>query len=114
MPPISPGAALTSVGPKPEQPDLTIAAIPAVDLAGLYIAREIVEAPMTRPVASFIGEITSEISTLDPSFRVRCDSKGAEDSPIAAWARIAVSSSLRTAGTRIERLRPIISLAVYP
>ena len=34
------GAALTSVGPKPEQPDITVAAIPAVDLAGLYIAQD--------------------------------------------------------------------------
>jgi NitT/TauT family transport system substrate-binding protein len=33
-------AALTSVVPKPEQPDITVAAIPAVDLAGLYIAQE--------------------------------------------------------------------------
>jgi ABC-type nitrate/sulfonate/bicarbonate transport system substrate-binding protein len=34
------GAALTSVVPKPEQPDITVAAIPAVDLVGLYIARD--------------------------------------------------------------------------
>jgi NitT/TauT family transport system substrate-binding protein len=33
-------AALTAVGPKPEQPDITVAAIPAVDLAGLYIAQD--------------------------------------------------------------------------
>jgi NitT/TauT family transport system substrate-binding protein len=33
-------AALTSVVPKPEQPDITVAAIPAVDLAGLYIAQD--------------------------------------------------------------------------
>jgi NitT/TauT family transport system substrate-binding protein len=33
-------AALTSVVPGPEQPDITVAAIPAVDLAGLYIARD--------------------------------------------------------------------------
>jgi NitT/TauT family transport system substrate-binding protein len=33
-------AELTSVGPKPEQPDITVAAIPAVDLAGLYIAQD--------------------------------------------------------------------------
>ncbi len=30
----------TSVMPKPEQADITVAAIPAVDLAGLYIARD--------------------------------------------------------------------------
>ncbi len=33
-------AALTSAFPKPEEPDITIAAIPAVDLAGLYIAQD--------------------------------------------------------------------------
>ena len=33
-------AALTQAGPKPEEPDVTVAAIPAVDLAGLYIARD--------------------------------------------------------------------------
>jgi hypothetical protein len=32
------GAALTSAMPKPGEPDVTVAAIPAVDLAGLYIA----------------------------------------------------------------------------
>jgi len=32
--------ALTSVLSKPEQPDITVAAIPAVDLAGLYIAQD--------------------------------------------------------------------------
>ena len=31
-------AALTATAPKPEEPDITVAAIPAVDLAGLYIA----------------------------------------------------------------------------
>jgi len=30
--------ALTATAPKPEEPDITVAAIPAVDLAGLYIA----------------------------------------------------------------------------
>jgi NitT/TauT family transport system substrate-binding protein len=34
------GAALTSAMPKPEEPDVTVAAIPAVDLAGLYIAQD--------------------------------------------------------------------------
>jgi NitT/TauT family transport system substrate-binding protein len=34
------GAALTPVVPKPEQPEITVAAIPAVDLAGLYIAQD--------------------------------------------------------------------------
>jgi NitT/TauT family transport system substrate-binding protein len=33
-------AALTSAVPKPEEPDITVAAIPAVDLAGLYIAQD--------------------------------------------------------------------------
>ena len=33
-------AALTSVSSKPEEPDITVAAIPAVDLAGLYIAQD--------------------------------------------------------------------------
>jgi ABC-type nitrate/sulfonate/bicarbonate transport system substrate-binding protein len=33
-------AALTAAVPKPEQPDITVAAIPAVDLAGLYIAQD--------------------------------------------------------------------------
>lgn len=33
-------AALTSAVPKPEDPDITVAAIPAVDLAGLYIAQD--------------------------------------------------------------------------
>ena len=33
-------AALTSAMPKPEEPDITVAAIPAVDLAGLYIAQD--------------------------------------------------------------------------
>jgi NitT/TauT family transport system substrate-binding protein len=33
-------AALTAAGPKPEKPDITVAAIPAVDLAGLYIAQD--------------------------------------------------------------------------
>ena len=33
-------AALTSAAPKPEEPDVTVAAIPAVDLAGLYIAQD--------------------------------------------------------------------------
>jgi NitT/TauT family transport system substrate-binding protein len=33
-------AALTAVVPKPELPDITVAAIPAVDLAGLYIAQD--------------------------------------------------------------------------
>ena len=33
-------AGLTSALPGPEQPDITVAAIPAVDLAGLYIARD--------------------------------------------------------------------------
>lgn len=33
-------AALTSAVPKPEEPDVTVAAIPAVDLAGLYIAQD--------------------------------------------------------------------------
>ena len=32
--------ALTSAVPKPEEPDITVAAIPAVDLAGLYIAQD--------------------------------------------------------------------------
>jgi len=36
----SSGAALAPVMPKPESPDITVAAIPAVDLAGLYIARD--------------------------------------------------------------------------
>jgi NitT/TauT family transport system substrate-binding protein len=31
-------AALTATAPQPEEPDITVAAIPAVDLAGLYIA----------------------------------------------------------------------------
>jgi NitT/TauT family transport system substrate-binding protein len=31
---------LTSAVPKPEEPDITVAAIPAVDLAGLYIAQD--------------------------------------------------------------------------
>jgi NitT/TauT family transport system substrate-binding protein len=31
---------LTSAAPKPEEPDITVAAIPAVDLAGLYIAQD--------------------------------------------------------------------------
>jgi NitT/TauT family transport system substrate-binding protein len=34
------GAALTSAVPKPEEADVTVAAIPAVDLAGLYIAQD--------------------------------------------------------------------------
>jgi ABC-type nitrate/sulfonate/bicarbonate transport system substrate-binding protein len=33
-------AGLTSALPGPEQPDITVAAIPAVDLAGLYIAQD--------------------------------------------------------------------------
>jgi len=33
-------AALTSTSSKPEEPDITVAAIPAVDLAGLYIAQD--------------------------------------------------------------------------
>jgi len=33
-------AALTSAVPTPEEPDITVAAIPAVDLAGLYIAQD--------------------------------------------------------------------------
>ena len=33
-------AALTSAVPAPEEPDITVAAIPAVDLAGLYIAQD--------------------------------------------------------------------------
>jgi NitT/TauT family transport system substrate-binding protein len=33
-------AAATSGAPKPEQPDITVAAIPAVDLVGLYIAQD--------------------------------------------------------------------------
>ena len=33
-------AALTSAVPKPEEPNITVAAIPAVDLAGLYIAQD--------------------------------------------------------------------------
>jgi len=33
-------ATLTSAFPKPEEPDITVAAIPAVDLAGLYIAQD--------------------------------------------------------------------------
>jgi NitT/TauT family transport system substrate-binding protein len=33
-------AALTPAGPKPEEADVTVAAIPAVDLAGLYIAQD--------------------------------------------------------------------------
>jgi NitT/TauT family transport system substrate-binding protein len=31
-------AALTATAPRPEEPDITVAAIPSVDLAGLYIA----------------------------------------------------------------------------
>ena len=33
-------AALTAAAPNPEEPDITVAAIPAVDLAGLYIAQD--------------------------------------------------------------------------
>ena len=33
-------AALTAAAPNPEEPDITVAAIPAVDLAGLYIAED--------------------------------------------------------------------------
>lgn len=37
----SPGrVTLPSTAPRPEQPDITVAAIPAVDLAGLYIAQD--------------------------------------------------------------------------
>ncbi len=31
---------LTSAGPRPEEPDITVAALPAVDLAGLYVAQD--------------------------------------------------------------------------
>jgi hypothetical protein len=34
------GTALTAAVPPPEEPDITVAAIPAVDLAGLYIAQD--------------------------------------------------------------------------
>ena len=34
------GTALTAVMSRPEEPDITVAAIPAVDLAGLYIAQD--------------------------------------------------------------------------
>jgi NitT/TauT family transport system substrate-binding protein len=34
------GAVPAAVGPAPEEPDITVAAIPAVDLAGLYIAQD--------------------------------------------------------------------------
>src|SRR6185437_14931786 len=34
------GAVPAAAGPAPEEPDITVAAIPAVDLAGLYIAQD--------------------------------------------------------------------------
>jgi NitT/TauT family transport system substrate-binding protein len=34
------GSAALTAAPKPEEPDITVAAIPAVDLAGLYIAQD--------------------------------------------------------------------------
>ena len=48
------------------------------------MSRAIVDTLVTRPVGSVIGEIVSEMSMSDPSFRTRCVSKGVTDSLRAA------------------------------
>ena len=50
------------------------------------MSRAIVEAPVTRPVESVSGEIVSETSIIEPSFRIRCVSKDTPDSPRAAFS----------------------------
>ena len=77
------------------------------------MSRAIDDAPVTRPAESVIGEIMSETSIINPSFRTRFVSKGSPASPRPAFSNIAaVSPALAPAGTMSARFRPITSAAV--
>ena len=62
------------------------------------ISRATLEAPMTRPAASRIGERVSEIGMSVPSFRCRIVSKCGTPSPALTRVKTASSSFCRSAG----------------
>ncbi len=78
------------------------------------MSRAMVDAPVTAPDASRMGETVSETARWTPSLATRSVSRVSTASPLATACRMSCSSSRRSRGTNVEMWRPIISSAVYP